>query len=216
MVGVPLTLDESPLKVFNYQKGVVRTNCVDCLDRTNVVQSIIARHHLLEILHLNGIIDKPSDPYLSRLPGDLEQAFREVWFENGNTMSMLYAGTPALKTDFTRFGKRTFKGMVDDGINSVTRYFINNFVDHETQNAYNFLSGKIDYEKYPSYVPRKGEAVLRNLAWFSLLPLLLLVSIYFFGNSVSLSFGLFFFVLYLSLVYSYVSGNLFVISRKKG
>ena len=32
---------------FSSQNGVVRTNCMDCLDRTNVVQSAIARQMLL-------------------------------------------------------------------------------------------------------------------------------------------------------------------------
>lgn len=173
-----------------------------------MVQSIIARHHLLDVLHKNGIIEAPSDIYLSPLPSSLETAFRETWFLNGNTMSMLYAGTPALKTDFTRFGKRTVKGMIDDGINSVTRYFINNFIDHETQNAYNFLSGKIDCEEHPVYVPRKGEKVLRNLTLFTLLPLLLFMGILFLGNSASLSFILFFILVYLALVYFYISGRL--------
>lgn len=44
-------------------------------------------------------------------------------------MSYLYTGTPALKTDFTRTGKRTYVGALNDGINSVTRYYINNFTD---------------------------------------------------------------------------------------
>jgi len=44
-------------------------------------------------------------------------------------MSYLYTGTPALKTDFTRTGKRTYMGAINDGINSVTRYYINNFTD---------------------------------------------------------------------------------------
>lgn len=33
------------------QNGVFRTNCMDCLDRTNVVQSVIARNILLSQLH---------------------------------------------------------------------------------------------------------------------------------------------------------------------
>ena len=109
------------IKRFNYQKGVVRTNCVDNLDRSNVVQSIIGRYNLLRILAINKIIETPKNCYLDNMPALLETAFRETWVINGNTMSMLYAGTPALKTDFTRLGRRTTKGMIDDGINSVTR-----------------------------------------------------------------------------------------------
>ena len=41
----------------------------------------------------------------------------------------IYTGTPALKTDFTRTGKRTYQGALNDGINSLTRYYINNFTD---------------------------------------------------------------------------------------
>lgn len=33
------------------QNGVIRTNCMDCLDRTNVVQSVIARNVLLNQLY---------------------------------------------------------------------------------------------------------------------------------------------------------------------
>jgi hypothetical protein len=44
-------------------------------------------------------------------------------------MSYLYTGTPALKTDFTRTGKRTHRGALNDGINAVMRYYINNFTD---------------------------------------------------------------------------------------
>lgn len=30
--------------VVSQQDGVFRTNCIDCLDRTNVVQSMLARY----------------------------------------------------------------------------------------------------------------------------------------------------------------------------
>jgi len=59
----------------------------------------------------------------------LEDSFREAWTENANKVSIMYSGTPALKTDFTRTGKRTLKGACDDGVNSLTRYYINNFCD---------------------------------------------------------------------------------------
>ena len=64
-----------------------------------------------------------------KFPPDLEFNFRNGWTNNADVMSYLYTGTPALKTDFTRTGKRTMRGALDDGINSLTRYFINNFTD---------------------------------------------------------------------------------------
>jgi hypothetical protein len=64
-----------------------------------------------------------------KFPESLENVFREGWTDNADVMSYLYTGTPALKTDFTRTGKRTYKGAINDGVNAVTRYFINNFTD---------------------------------------------------------------------------------------
>jgi len=55
--------------------------------------------------------------------------YRDAWTNNADAMSMLYTGTPALKTDFTRTGKRTYKGAMNDGYHSLLRYFINNFTD---------------------------------------------------------------------------------------
>lgn len=34
------------------QSGVFRTNCIDCLDRTNVVQSMLARRSLTSVLQV--------------------------------------------------------------------------------------------------------------------------------------------------------------------
>lgn len=46
---------------------------------------------------------------------------------------MQYAGTGALKSDFTRTGKSTTKGNLKDGVNSLSRYYINNFRDRLRQ-----------------------------------------------------------------------------------
>ena len=53
----------------------------------------------------------------------------QVWADNADVISIQYSGTGALKTDFTRTGKRTKWGAIRDGINSLTRYYKNNFAD---------------------------------------------------------------------------------------
>ena len=50
-------------------------------------------------------------------------------------MSTQYAGTGALKSDFTRSGKRTTYGLMRDGVNSLQRYIINNFYDGFRQDS---------------------------------------------------------------------------------
>jgi hypothetical protein len=58
-----------------------------------------------------------------------ESLFKSVWANNADVISIQYSGTEALKTDYTRTGKRTKWGLVRDGINSLTRYYKNNFMD---------------------------------------------------------------------------------------
>ncbi len=39
--------------VVTVQQGVFRTNCIDCLDRTNVVQGMLAKKSLLDQLQVS-------------------------------------------------------------------------------------------------------------------------------------------------------------------
>ena len=54
---VSLLPQDSGGAVFMHQTGVFRTNCMDCLDRTNVVQSLIARRSLESQLRQLGIFN---------------------------------------------------------------------------------------------------------------------------------------------------------------
>ena len=139
------------------QSGVHRVNCMDSLDRTNVVQSVFARRMLLRQLRAFRIISAEELQAGTMLPGEgvpdednavlrmpfpaLERAYRRIWSENADEMSMLYAGTPALKGDFTRTGKRTPTGALKDGFHSAVRYYINNFLDEDRQDAIDILLG---------------------------------------------------------------------------
>ena len=125
------------------QHGVFRTNCVDNLDRTNVLQSVIARKTLLKQLFASGLNKEPTGQPFEQLPGDLEKIFRFMWTDHANGLSTLYSGTGAQKTDFTKTGKRTKQGAAKDLQISVTRYFLNNFEDPYKQNALDLLLGKI-------------------------------------------------------------------------
>lgn len=58
-----------------------------------------------------------------------ERLFKNIWADNADAISEQYSGTRALKTDFTRTGKRTVTGALADGVNSLTRYYKNNFTD---------------------------------------------------------------------------------------
>ena len=92
-------------------------------------------------------------------PESLELIFRNSWADNADVMSYLYTGTPALKTDFTRTGKRTSMGAINDGINSVTRYYINNFTDGQYCDCLDFLTQRLtakdEFKKRSFFSPLK-------------------------------------------------------------
>jgi phosphatidylinositol 4-phosphatase len=122
-----------------WQKGVFRTNCMDNLDRTNVVQSIFARRAILMQLKRKDLLT--GDNVLEIPQKKFEAIYKTIWANNANEMSRLYAGTGALKVDFTKTGKRTFTGMYNDGINSCMRYYINNFLDGAKQDSIDMILG---------------------------------------------------------------------------
>jgi hypothetical protein len=74
-----------------------------------------------------------------------ERAHRILWADNADAISRLYAGTPALKGDYTRTGRRTKRGALDDGVNSLTRYYINNFSDGDRQEGIDLMTGTIPF-----------------------------------------------------------------------
>ena len=127
------------------QQGVFRTNCIDCLDRTNVVQAAFAQHVLMQQLaHL-----LPAAVSNSSTPPSVQQMLRTCWANNADAMSVQYSGTGALKTDFTRTGKRTMRGALQDGVNSLTRYYLNNFQDGRNQDRVDLFLGL--YQPSTSY-----------------------------------------------------------------
>lgn len=107
---------------------------MDCLDRTNVVQSVIARQILLQWLAKLGVMTKSRNTSaFQKLPDSLEQIFRIQWTNNADILSILYSGTPAMKTDFTATGRRTMKGSLKDGETAVKRFFLGHFYDNRKQ-----------------------------------------------------------------------------------
>lgn len=126
------------VEVRNTQRGVVRTNCMDCLDRTNVIQSMLGRYALNRMLHDLQVIGRSET---AQEDNDFEFLFRNIWADNADVVSKSYSGTGALKTDFTRTGNRTKAGALQDLNNSITRYVRNNFADGPRQDAFDLFSG---------------------------------------------------------------------------
>ncbi|RXK39388.1 inositol/phosphatidylinositol phosphatase [Tremella mesenterica] len=124
--------------VLRKQLGVVRSNCMDCLDRTNVTQSALGKWALNKQLRDAGVLSVKES--VDEHP-EFMSIFRNVWADHGDTVSRAYAGTGALKSDYTRTGQRSREGMIQDGYNSIMRYVRNNFFDGDRQDAFDLLTG---------------------------------------------------------------------------
>ena len=119
--------------ILKEQKSVIRTNCMDCLDRTNVIQTQIAWVILNSQMLKLGIQlqDHPS----------IHQLFKHAWADNGDQISKCYAGTNAMKNDFTRNGQRDITGFAKDASSSVQRLYLNYIRDGYTQKLLDVLQG---------------------------------------------------------------------------
>lgn len=119
--------------VILQQEGVFRTNCLDCLDRTNLVQTIISSMALDSFLFQQG----------GKMNSDIQMRHSTLWADNGDALSKIYAGTGALKSSFTRHGKMSLAGALADARKSATRLYVNNFADRARQKTIDLLLGRL-------------------------------------------------------------------------
>ena len=119
--------------VIMQQNGVFRVNCLDCLDRTNLIQGIISHMALELFLSHRG----------ERGNSDFWMRHSTLWADNGDTLSRIYAGTGALKSSFTRHGKMSLAGALADARKSATRLYVNHFEDKNRQNTVDLLLGRL-------------------------------------------------------------------------
>ena len=129
------------------QNGVFRTNCVDCLDRTNVVQSVFGRYYLHKMLQELKLSEGPNGEPFQKFKPVFENTFKLLWADHGDSLSLAYSGTGAMKSDFVRTGKRTLIGYLQDGYITSKRFYINNFWDGYNQDCHDYFLGSISPKK---------------------------------------------------------------------
>ena len=105
------------------QTGTFRVNCIDCLDRTNRVQTFIGLEILERQMDSLGLTDKPQ--VVSRF----YEAFKNMWPQNGDQVSRIYSGTGALEG----------RSKIKDSTLSVARTIQNNLLDSSKQEAIDYL-----------------------------------------------------------------------------
>ncbi|NWW76974.1 SYNJ2 protein, partial [Climacteris rufus] len=129
------------------QTGTFRMNCLDCLDRTNSVQSFVAQEILLAQLESLGLNSKA---IIERFV----ESYKEMWTLNGHNLSRVFSGSRALE------GKNKV-GKLKDGARSVSRTIQSNFFDAVKQEAIELLlMGDFFREEYAD----KGKMLMDQTA----------------------------------------------------
>ena len=90
--------------VTSSQSGVMRINCMDCLDRTGVIMASFGRRALDHALRRKQV----------QLANERLDAINTLWAENNDAISKQYTSTPSLKSGFIRTGKRDVNGIITD------------------------------------------------------------------------------------------------------
>ncbi|KAG8481666.1 hypothetical protein CXB51_026574 [Gossypium anomalum] len=156
------------------QLGVVRTNCIDCLDRTDITQSMIATKNLELQLRRIGVF--AAEETISSHP-KLDRCFRILWANHGDDISIQYSGTAALKGDLVRSGQRRVQGILKDRYISLKRYYLNNFSDGTKQDAIDLLQGHYKVSLGEDITPPSQTGGLEAIASFPLALCLVLIGL---------------------------------------
>lgn len=114
------------------QKGVIRTNCLDSLDRTNMFQTRLAW------LVCSKIMEKEGNTCLLN---EIMPLFNNMWADNADLISRIYSGTISISSNITRFGKQNLKDKISNGLISMKRFIKNNISDDYKEHCIRLLLG---------------------------------------------------------------------------
>ncbi|KAL0351327.1 UNVERIFIED_CONTAM: Phosphoinositide phosphatase SAC1 [Sesamum calycinum] len=135
-----------------FQSGVLRTNCIDCLDRTNVAQYAYGLAALGRQLHALGLTDNPKVDADSSIAAALMDMYQSM----GDALAQQYGGSAAHNTVFPeRQGKWKATTQSREFLKSIKRYYSNAYTDGEKQDAINLFLGY--------FQPQEGKPALWEL-----------------------------------------------------
>ncbi|KUF99323.1 Ribonuclease P protein subunit p30 [Phytophthora nicotianae] len=117
------------------QRGILRTNCIDCLDRTNVSQFSVGMRALGQQLYVMGIKNTP----LLESRSQLVLVLMKLYSLMGDTISMQYGGSEAHKNVKNSAARENVKHR--ELLTSIRRYYSNSFTDTAKQDAINIFLG---------------------------------------------------------------------------
>lgn len=120
-----------------FQTGIVRVNCVDCLDRTNTAQFSIGKCVLGHQLHKLGFINTPKLEFDS----DCITMLESLYEDHGDTLALQYGGSQLVHRIKTYRKTAPWTSQGNDIMQTLSRYYSNTFSDTEKQHSINLFLG---------------------------------------------------------------------------
>ncbi|XP_063990283.1 polyphosphoinositide phosphatase [Diachasmimorpha longicaudata] len=133
------------------QTGIIRTNCVDCLDRTNTAQFAIGKCALGYQLCALGVLEQPRLEFDS----DCVRMLEEMYEDHGDTLALQYGGSQLVHRIKTYRKTAPWTSQGNDIMQTLSRYYSNTFSDQEKQHTINLFLGV--------FVPEEGKPPIWEL-----------------------------------------------------
>ncbi|TIA86763.1 hypothetical protein E3P99_03587 [Wallemia hederae] len=125
----------------NRQSGIIRTNCVDCLDRTNAAQFVIGKVAFTYQLHALGIIEKPTLAHDT----DAVNMLTEMYHDHGDTIALQYGGSALVNRVETYRKINQWNSHSRDVVENIKRYYANSLLDADKQAAIDLFLGQTSH-----------------------------------------------------------------------
>ncbi|WWD20149.1 hypothetical protein CI109_104625 [Kwoniella shandongensis] len=129
------------------QHGILRVNCVDCLDRTNAAQFAIAKRAFGHQLYALGLIGSPYLPFSC----DAVDVLTEMYHDHGDTLAWQYTGSALVNRvdTYRRVKAAQWSSHSRDLLENIRRFYNNSMLDADKQSAINlFLGVQPSFPKY--------------------------------------------------------------------
>ena len=129
------------------QTGVIRTNCVDCLDRTNTAQFAVGLCALGFQLSALGVVSGPR----LEIETDCVRMLEEMYEDHGDTLALQYGGSALIHRIKTYRKQSPWTSKGNDIMQTMRRYYSNTLSDAEKQNTMNIFLGI--FRPHPQQAP---------------------------------------------------------------
>ncbi|KAF8191450.1 polyphosphoinositide phosphatase [Mycena galopus ATCC 62051] len=136
---------------ISLQNGICRTNCVDCLDRTNAAQFVFGKRALGHQLYALGVVEHPNLAFDS----DAVNMLTEMYHDHGDSIALQYTGSALVNRVETYRRMPHWNSHSRDIIENIRRFYTNSLLDADKQTAINLFLG-VQSERPVIHPPVRG------------------------------------------------------------